>query len=114
VPSPAPTPALVFREGPLAGRRFPVETQLVLGRENTDVIVEDPEVSRQHALLRRAGEALEISDLRSANGTFVNGQRIGERGELHDGDIVKIGMTTIRIEIPAPSRDPDATVVSRR
>jgi hypothetical protein len=107
------TPFLVFKDGPLAGRRFPIETQVVLGREKTDIVVDDPEVSRQHALMRWVEGRLELSDLRSANGTFVNGRRLDQSGELHDGDVVKIGMTSILVEVPV-ARDPGATVVSPR
>src|SRR5262249_8111393 len=51
VPEPPPPEpaALVFADGPFAGRRVEVEHELVLGREDVDVLVEDPEVSRRHA-----------------------------------------------------------------
>jgi pSer/pThr/pTyr-binding forkhead associated (FHA) protein len=106
-------PTLVVKDGPNAGRRFPIESQATLGRERTDILIDDPEVSRQHALIRWAQGRLELSDLQSANGTFVNGTRLEPRGELRDGDVVKIGMTSIVVEIPPP-RDPNATVISPR
>jgi hypothetical protein len=104
-------PTLVFQSGALAGRRIPIAAQVSLGRENADVVLDDPEVSRQHARITWNLERLELSDLGSANGTFVNGQRIAATHELENGDVVKLGQVTLAIELP-PARDPGATVIS--
>jgi pSer/pThr/pTyr-binding forkhead associated (FHA) protein len=106
-------PTLLFRDGPLAGRRFPIAERLMLGRENADIVVDDPEVSRQHAMMRWSDGRLELSDLRSANGTFLNRERIAGPQELRDGDVVMIGQTSIVVELP-PARDPGATVLRAR
>ena len=84
------SPALVVMEGPLAGQRFEVEAELVVGREGEGVKIDDPELSRRHAVLRVLGTGLEIEDLGSLNGTFLNRKRI-ERGDLTDGDELQIG-----------------------
>ena len=56
----------------------------------------DPEVSRLHAELEhKAGEWTLCDDGFSQNGTFVNGLRIHGRRRLTDGDLVRIGQTTI-------------------
>jgi pSer/pThr/pTyr-binding forkhead associated (FHA) protein len=56
----------------------------------------DPEVSRLHAELEfKAGEWTLCDDGFSQNGTFVNGLRIHGRRRLMDGDLVRIGQTTI-------------------
>jgi len=48
-----------------------------IGRQlEQDLVFDDPEVSREHALLRRDGEKFAVEDLETANGTFVNGERI--------------------------------------
>jgi pSer/pThr/pTyr-binding forkhead associated (FHA) protein len=110
--APVGNPTLLFTQGMLAGRRFEVESELTLGRENTDVVVEDPEVSRRHASLRWSAGRLELSDLQSANGTYVNGERVSGVRELHSGDAVKIGATSLVVEVPQPPpRDPGATVL---
>lgn len=97
--STAPTPpALLVREGPEAGRRYPIESEVVVGRVRADVTVPDPEVSRRHATIRRADGGLEIDDLGSENGTSVNGKRIRERTRLVTGDTVTIGRTTFVVE----------------
>jgi len=68
-----------MREGPLAGQRVRVETQLVIGRVDADITLDDPLVSRRHAVIRPSGDALEVEDLGSLNGTWVNGRRLEER-----------------------------------
>ncbi|HEY7795271.1 MAG TPA: DHA2 family efflux MFS transporter permease subunit [Gaiellaceae bacterium] len=113
-PAPAGEPALVAREGPLAGARLAVETELTLGREGTDVVLEDAEVSRRHALLRRTADGLELSDLGSVNGTYVNGQRIHEPTPLAEGDVVTLGRSAFHAEIPPPVPRAAPTVAARR
>lgn len=62
-----------------------------------DFIVDEALVSRVHCRLTAlANGELEVQDLESTNGTFVNGQRI-ERARLDPGDIVQVG----RVEIVA-------------
>ena len=71
---------LQFTAGPLAGHRVEVTSALVLGREGADLVIEDPQVSRRHASVRPAGDGLEIEDLGSLNGTWVNGARVTGEG----------------------------------
>ena len=66
---------LRFVTGPLAGREVEVTAALVLGRQAADLVVDDPQVSRRHASVRPAGDALEVEDHGSRNGTWVNGAR---------------------------------------
>jgi hypothetical protein len=69
----------------------------VLGRgTEADVIVDDAGVSRRHAEIHIAGGRVRVIDLGSTNGTFVDGERVGERGsELADGSRITIGRTRI-------------------
>jgi pSer/pThr/pTyr-binding forkhead associated (FHA) protein len=109
-------PVLVVQDGPLAGQRFEVRGEVTLGREGADVVIADGEVSRRHARVVRAGDRLEVVDERSANGTYVNGVRIEGRATVANGDVVRIGQTSIEIEVPAapPSPRDAATVVTAR
>ena len=102
------TPALVFKEGPLAGQRVEVDTELVVGREDAGLTIEDEEISRRHAVIRPGDGGVEIEDLGSRNGTFVNGVRIESATRLAGGDTVKLGQSVLQIE----SARGAATVVS--
>ena len=70
------TAVLVFTQGPLTGQRLEPEGELVIGREGAALTIEDSELSRRHAAVRPVEGGIEIEDLGSLNGTFVNGQRI--------------------------------------
>jgi hypothetical protein len=101
---------VVVKTGSLAGRRITVDKEVTLGREDTDLVFEDDgEVSRRHAALRPAGGRVEIEDLGSTNGTFVNDNRITGPTALSSGDKVRIGQTTLEVEAAPGAAD---TVVS--
>ena len=72
------SPRLVVISGPQAGEVFDLGPgELILGREEGSAIwLRNPEVSHHHALLRRQGDQVVIEDLRSTNGTMVNGAGI--------------------------------------
>ncbi|MBI3965260.1 MAG: RDD family protein [Chloroflexi bacterium] len=84
---------LVFESGPQAGNAFSLdEGPLSIGRQAGNVIVlSDGEISRRHAEIDRRSGRLVISDLGSANGTFVNGQRLQGSHALAAGDRVEFG-----------------------
>jgi predicted component of type VI protein secretion system len=92
------TPALVFKEGPLSGRRVEVDAELVLGREDAGLTIEDEEISRRHAVVRPGDGDIEIEDLGSTNGTYVNGSRIEGPTRLAGGDTVKLGRSVLEVE----------------
>lgn len=69
------------------------ETRLGRARENNDLVLNDEKVSRWHAVLRRQDRAHLLVDLDSANGTFVNGQKVRQH-LLEDGDAIAIGAHT--------------------
>jgi EmrB/QacA subfamily drug resistance transporter len=102
-------PALIVNEGPLAGYRYPVDAELSIGREQADIILNDPQISRRHALLRPVDGTCEIADLGSFNGTFVNDERIEKPRRLDDGDVVKVGKTSFNVVVPRPARG-EATI----
>jgi hypothetical protein len=80
----------------MKGRRHAVEGgKVVLGRsKDCDVQVEDANVSRRHAELRREGAAWWLVDLDSTNGTELNGKRV-QRMQLSDGDTITLGATDL-------------------
>jgi Protein of unknown function (DUF3662)/FHA domain len=93
---PAPGPQQVSIE--VEGRTEQVTSPVtVLGRgTEADVIVDDAGVSRRHAEVHTDGGRVRVIDLGSTNGTFVDGERVGERGsELSDGSRITIGRTRL-------------------
>jgi DNA-binding response OmpR family regulator len=86
-------PILAAQSGPLNGQRFPVNTSLVIGREDTcDIVVPSRQVSRIHARLQQTGTGIELEDLDSKNGTHCNGKLIEEPIILQDGDVIQIAL----------------------
>ncbi|HET6982300.1 MAG TPA: FHA domain-containing protein [Myxococcaceae bacterium] len=88
--------------------------EITIGRREDNVVhLPDRNVSRRHArLLRKEGSVL-LEDLRSANGTLVNGVRITEPVSLGNGDLVRIGdygvavrPDEVPLEIPLPRTTP--------
>ena len=95
---------LVVIDGPDAGRRYPLEQQTHLGRgPETGIRLNDPQASRQHALIQLAQGQPVITDSGSRNGTFVNGTRIARATSLSDGDLIRIGNTTLKVSRPQPA-----------
>ncbi len=91
---------LVVKDGPDAGRRVEVNGEVVIGREDAGLTIEDAEMSRRHAVVRVSGSAVEIEDLGSRNGTYVNGTRITGMTRLNGGDSIKVGTTVIEFDAP--------------
>ncbi|MCX7727102.1 MAG: FHA domain-containing protein, partial [Chitinispirillaceae bacterium] len=90
---------LFIKEGELSGTKFFLdENRVTIGRNNTNkLFINDLSVSRQHAEIRINEGKYEIIDVGSANGTFVNGERLYKNVPhiLYDGDEIAIGNNTI-------------------
>ncbi len=70
--------------------------RLTIGRSaRNDLCLEDPFASRLHAEVRQRDDGIWVSDLGSANGTYLNGQRLTSPARLRNGDCVRIGETEI-------------------
>ena len=67
--------------------------QMLIGRDSTraDICLPDVRVSRVHGWISRTGNTATITDLKSANGTFVNGQPVQQPREIQEGDRIQIG-----------------------
>ena len=109
-------PFLIVRSGPRAGERIELVGELVVGRENADVTVSDDEVSRRHLAVRPHEDGVELEDLGSTNGTFVDGARLSAVVVLSSSARVILGETEIEIEVeePEPEFDPGATRLRER
>jgi predicted component of type VI protein secretion system len=79
-----------------------------IGRgEGMDILIDNVSVSRRQAELRREGDAWSVRDLGSANGTFVNGERLSADRPLQPGDEISFGKFSLFFErvlseLPAP------------
>ena len=85
-------PELILKLGDEVVDKLLVDKDIVsVGRaRDNDVVVENLSVSRNHARIRRQGGKYILTDLNSANGTFVNGVKV-TKTEIVDNDIIAIG-----------------------
>jgi len=84
---------LVVKRGPTVGTRYELGAEITrAGRHpESDIFLDDITVSRRHAELRRGADGkVQIRDVGSLNGTYVNRERIDE-AVLSGGDEVQIG-----------------------
>jgi hypothetical protein len=100
--------------GPLAGQTVEVEGEVVIGREGTDLMIDDAETSQRHAVVRRFANRLQVEDLDSSSGTFVDGNRIQEPTLIGGGAEIKIGTTVLVVEGVLPVRDAEVLEVADR
>lgn len=83
----------VYGREPLA-----LDQPLTIGRgDDCDVLLMDDHISRQHAKLVRSADVVWLQDLDSANGTFVNGQRVVGGCRLFHGDLIKLDMVEFQL-----------------
>ena len=86
--------------------------EMSVGRSpENDIRLEKADVSRFHAQFSRQGSVIWLSDLGSANGTFVNGARVRGTIELHDGDEIKFA--GVRMMFHAPEASSGAAVAEQ-
>jgi DNA-binding NtrC family response regulator len=101
--------AAVSAGGPFESYDLPEGAELTIGRSSKcDIRIDDPSVSRQHALLRRDGGSIELRDLGSSNGVRVNGERLEADywTELEIGQSAEIGNALLVIRPLPASRRP--------
>ncbi len=88
-------------EGKERGTLLSVEADLLIGRlapEGEGRLGGDPEISRRHARVSRGSDQqLQIEDLGSSNGTFVNNEQIDSPRTLKVGDVISVGKTVLQV-----------------
>lgn len=102
-PIPNLIPALIETSGTHEGREHVMpygEHILGRGREAT-VILDDPDVSRQHARIVVEPDGLTVFDLGSKNGVVVGGRRVESAMSLGHGDELTVGDISLRVQHPA-------------
>jgi hypothetical protein len=91
------------------GTPIEIDGTKVIGRDaGADIVVDDNSVSRKHARIEPRGDAWAVVDEASANGTFVNGQRITDAGLRH-GQSLRIGEVLYKVEVEGGDEDLAAT-----
>ena len=96
------------------------EDELIIGRSpDNPLVVKDEELSREHFKIYRKDGGFWVNDLKSSNGTKLNGEKINE-SPLQEGDVIQVGKTEIHFELligeskdypvleASESRQPDA------
>ncbi len=111
--------SLVVQQGPQPGQTFPLVdgTQTIGRAPGNEIHIAEPTISKQHARLTVQSNGVFVQDLGSANGTFVNGQRITNATPLKAGDTLQIGSSVVLgvkgpgLAVPVPATAPPVVVV---
>ncbi|MCA9597169.1 MAG: FHA domain-containing protein [Myxococcales bacterium] len=76
------------------------EGETLVGRgSRVAFFLDEPSVSREHALIRRVGDKVSVTDLGSSNGTFVNGDRVVKTRGLDLGDTIRLGAAELKFGV---------------
>ncbi len=101
-------PRAVLRgvSGSYFGRIVALRGRLTIGRDSDcDVVLDEPEMARRHAVIENSGEMIFLRDLGSANGTYVNGVHV-RNAVLHPDDQIAFEHNRFLLEAPGlPGRD---------
>lgn len=90
---------------PTGQEHFLTGETITIGRAlDNDIVITSKRVSREHACLRRDGRHVFIEDMESANGVFLNDERVLASKELRDGDRIQVG------DIDFYFHDPETTI----
>jgi hypothetical protein len=81
---------VLLKEGGEASFPLTRDTYTVGRHRNNDIVISDPKVSSFHARLDRSADGFTVVDLKSRNGSYINGKRV-ETGPLKNGDELKMG-----------------------
>jgi ABC-type multidrug transport system fused ATPase/permease subunit len=107
---------LRFTAGPEAGRSVSLGRAVVIGRRDGDVVLDDELLSRSHVRFVPSLDGdVEVTDLDSTNGTWINGRRIDGSVRMGPRDVITIGSSTLELEgsealadtAPAPDATPE-------
>jgi signal transduction histidine kinase len=121
--------SLYVIQGRNRGARYDLaahEGAITIGRESGNFVqLDDNEVSRRHAEIRRVEGRFVVGDLKSSNGTYVNNRKV-ERADLTSGDQIQIGRTVMvyskdrddervigLVDIVAPTNNADGSRIVR-
>lgn len=99
--------------GWLAGQEIPIESTIILGRDkDCDVTIPGTHLSRHHAQITVEEDRLHVRDLESANGTFLNGERITE-ADVVPGDEIRFDLLSFFVLGPDSTAKKDRRLIAR-
>lgn len=90
--------------GPGEGQTREIAGEIAIGRDADGLQLHDVEASRRHAIVRPVADGVEVEDLGSSNGTFLDGQRIAGKVKVKRNASLRIGQSDLQIEIDLRSR----------
>lgn len=86
--------------------RLRISGEIILGRHRSNaVVVNDPAASRHHAKVVLENDCVWLEDLRSANGTRLNGRMVREKTRLKHGDTIAIGAFALNVVIESDEEE---------
>lgn len=90
-------------------KAFPMRSiTVIIGRSDAcEISVKDSSMSGKHAEISKINGEIRVKDLGSANGIWLNGERVDDV-ELYDGDVLRCGQTSIRVDVVGGRKRPDA------
>ena len=95
-----PPPAfLILRSGERAGQQYRLARKQILGRDNAEIIIRDPRMSRSHASVEVFGTEYLLRDLSSGNHTYLNNQIIQQPTVMKHSDKIRMGNTEFEFSI---------------
>lgn len=96
---------VVILTGSKKGMVVSIDKEITIGRSQENVIcIEDPKVSRRHAVLVPTEKGVLIRDLNSGNGTYIGPMKVSEY-LLKSGDVIRIGTQLIRFEMEEDKKE---------
>ena len=101
----AAAPKFVLRgvSGNTFGKMYGVTGPMTIGRSaECDIAIPVEEISRRHALVKPNASGLQVEDLGSSNGTFINNKRV-QAGQLNPGDELRLDQ--VRLILVAPGME---------
>lgn len=106
---------LIVASGKSAGRSITLKHgKLLIGRaEECDIRPLGEEVSRRHCAVVAEGNGLTVEDLKSRNGTYLNGVKIAAKVTAADGDVIRVGPLELKVSCAVPAASKPMDDVSR-
>jgi FHA domain len=101
-PTPMQVDLQVLERGARRSERLRAPFELGRTRE-AELFLRDPEVSRRHARFESHNGVVYVEDLKSSNGTFLNGRCVTEAIEVREGDEIDVGRTRLVVTSVHPA-----------